>query len=106
MADELEGVIALSVAGPDGLKVIEHNPGGVDTDSFSARFAMVMNMVEKSITVFSCRGLKALPDKLIHHLVRAQVDLHNLRVPHVFFHGILFGIPVGAHHLHAVRCDL
>jgi predicted regulator of Ras-like GTPase activity (Roadblock/LC7/MglB family) len=49
MADHIEGLMALSVVGPDGLTVVEHNRAGVNTDAFSARFALVMNMVEKSI---------------------------------------------------------
>ena len=49
MADQIEGLIALSVVGMDGITVVEHNPAGVNTDAFSAMFAMVMNMVEKSI---------------------------------------------------------
>ena len=49
MADQMEGVITLSVVGPDGLTVAEHNQAGANTDAFSARFAMVMNMVGKSI---------------------------------------------------------
>ena len=49
MAGQIEGVIALSVVGLDGITVVEHNPAGVDTDAFSASFAVIMNMVEKSI---------------------------------------------------------
>ena len=49
MADQIEGLIALSVVGPDGLPVVAHNQAGVNTDAFAARFAMVMNMVGKSI---------------------------------------------------------
>jgi predicted regulator of Ras-like GTPase activity (Roadblock/LC7/MglB family) len=49
MADQIEGLITLSVVGLDGLTVVEHNQARVNTDALSARFAMVMNMVGKSI---------------------------------------------------------
>ena len=49
MADQIDGLIALSVVGRDGLTVAEHNNAGVNMDAFSARFAMVMNMVGESI---------------------------------------------------------
>lgn len=49
MADEMEDVIAVGVIGMDGITVATHNPSGADTESFSAKFAMVMKLAQKSV---------------------------------------------------------
>ncbi len=49
IADEMDGVIAVGVVGLDGMTIAAHNPTGVDMDVISAKFAMVMKLVEKSV---------------------------------------------------------
>ena len=49
IAVQIEGLIALSVVGPDGITVAEKNHAGFNTDAFSAKFGMVMNMVGESV---------------------------------------------------------
>jgi hypothetical protein len=50
--------------------------------------------------------LQTLRDELRQELVWPQEDLNNLSIPHVLFHGIFFGIPIGAHDLYALGGDL
>ncbi|MEN8141033.1 MAG: DUF4388 domain-containing protein [Thermodesulfobacteriota bacterium] len=49
ISDEMDGVIAVGVVGMDGITVAAHNPTGVDMDVISAKFAMVMKLVERSV---------------------------------------------------------
>lgn len=49
MADEIEGVRVCAVAGMDGIGLAEHNPRGVDTKAFGGKFAMVMQLMDKSV---------------------------------------------------------
>ena len=49
IADEMDGVIAVGVVGMDGITVAVHNPTGADMDVVSAKFAMVMKLVERSV---------------------------------------------------------
>lgn len=49
MAGEMDGVLAIQVTGMDGITIALHNPTGTDVEAFSAKFAMVMKLVEKSI---------------------------------------------------------
>ena len=66
MADEMDGVIALGVIGMDGITVAEHNPTGADMDALSAKFAMIMKLVEKS-----AKDLKGMGD-FEENLVQAK----------------------------------
>ncbi len=49
MADQIDGFIATGVVGMDGISIAQHNPAGADVDALSAKFAMVMKLVEKSV---------------------------------------------------------
>ena len=49
IADEMDGVIAVGVVGMDGITVAVHNPTGADMDVVSAKFAMVMKLIERSV---------------------------------------------------------
>jgi len=48
MADEMDGVIAVGIAGMDGITVAAHNPSGADMDSIAAKFAMLMKLGQRS----------------------------------------------------------
>ena len=48
MAGQVDGLIATAVVGMDGISIAQHNPAGADLDALSAKFAMVMKLVEKS----------------------------------------------------------
>jgi CheY-like chemotaxis protein/predicted regulator of Ras-like GTPase activity (Roadblock/LC7/MglB family) len=56
IADEMDGVIAIQVTGMDGIPLALHNPGGADVEAFSAKFAMVMKLVEKSVESLKSMG--------------------------------------------------
>ncbi|MEN8258657.1 MAG: DUF4388 domain-containing protein [Thermodesulfobacteriota bacterium] len=56
ISDEMDGVIAVGVVGMDGITVAAHNPTGVDMDIISAKFAMVMKLVERSVEDLSNLG--------------------------------------------------
>lgn len=49
MADEMDGVLSIQVTGMDGITIAVHNPTGTDVDAFSAKFAMVMKLIDKSV---------------------------------------------------------
>lgn len=49
IADEMDGSIAVAVVGMDGITVAVHNPTGEDMDALSAKFAMVMKLIERSV---------------------------------------------------------
>lgn len=49
MADEMDGVLAVQVTGMDGITIAVHNPTGADVDTMSAKFAMVMKLVDRSV---------------------------------------------------------
>lgn len=66
MADEMDGVLSIQVTGMDGITIAVHNPTGADVDAFSAKFAMVMKLIDKSI-----EGLNNLGD-FEENLVQAQ----------------------------------
>lgn len=63
MADEMDGVLAIQVTGMDGITLALHNPTGADVEAFSAKFAMVMKLVEKSVD--SLKGLGELEENLV-----------------------------------------
>lgn len=63
MAEEMDGVIAVQVSGLDGITLAMHNPTGADAEAFSAKFAMVMKLVEKSVS--SLKGLGAFEENLV-----------------------------------------
>lgn len=45
MAGVINGALALTIVSMDGFSVAEYNPKGVDTEAFSARFSVIMNLV-------------------------------------------------------------
>jgi CheY-like chemotaxis protein/predicted regulator of Ras-like GTPase activity (Roadblock/LC7/MglB family) len=63
MADEMDGVLAIQVTGMDGITIALHNPTGTDVEAFSAKFAMVMKLVEKSID--SLKGMGDFEENLV-----------------------------------------
>jgi CheY-like chemotaxis protein/predicted regulator of Ras-like GTPase activity (Roadblock/LC7/MglB family) len=63
MADELDGVLVIQVTGMDGITLALHNPSGTDVEAFSAKFAMVMKLAEKSVE--SLKGLGELEENLV-----------------------------------------
>ena len=66
MADEMDGVLAIQVTGMDGITLALHNPTGTDVEAFSAKFAMVMKLVEKSVESLEDLG------KFEENLVQSQ----------------------------------
>jgi CheY-like chemotaxis protein/predicted regulator of Ras-like GTPase activity (Roadblock/LC7/MglB family) len=63
IADELDGVLAIQVTGVDGITLALHNPTGTDVEAFSAKFAMIMKLVEKSVD--SLKGMGELEENLV-----------------------------------------
>ncbi len=63
MAEEMDGVLTIQVTGMDGITLALHNPTGADVEAFSAKFAMVMKLVEKSVD--SLKGLGELEENLV-----------------------------------------
>ncbi|MDU9049009.1 MAG: response regulator [Candidatus Electrothrix sp. Rat3] len=63
MAGEMDGVLAIQVTGMDGITIALHNPTGTDVEAFSAKFAMVMKLVEKSID--SLKGMGDFEENLV-----------------------------------------
>jgi CheY-like chemotaxis protein/predicted regulator of Ras-like GTPase activity (Roadblock/LC7/MglB family) len=63
MADEMDGVLAIQITGMDGITIALHNPTGADVDAFSAKFAMVMKLVEKSVD--SLQGMGDFEENLV-----------------------------------------
>ncbi|MCI5150091.1 MAG: response regulator [Candidatus Electrothrix sp. MAN1_4] len=63
MAGEMDGVLAIQVTGMDGITIALHNPTGTDVDAFSAKFAMVMKLVEKSVD--SLKGMGDFEENLV-----------------------------------------
>ena len=66
MADEMDGVLSIQITGMDGITIAVHNPTGADVDAFSAKFAMVMKLIDKSV-----EGLNGLGD-FEENLVQSQ----------------------------------
>jgi CheY-like chemotaxis protein/predicted regulator of Ras-like GTPase activity (Roadblock/LC7/MglB family) len=56
VADEIDGVLVIQVTGMDGIPLALHNPSGADVEAFSAKFAMVMKLVEKSVDSLKSMG--------------------------------------------------
>lgn len=46
---EIHGLLAASIFAKDGIPIIAENPGNLDIDAFSAKFALVSALVNKSI---------------------------------------------------------
>ena len=63
MAGEMDGVLAIQVTGMDGITIALHNPTGTDVEAFSAKFAMVMKLVEKSVD--SLKGMGDFEENLV-----------------------------------------
>lgn len=63
MAGEMDGVLAIQITGMDGITIALHNPTGTDVEAFSAKFAMVMKLVEKSVD--SLRGMGDFEENLV-----------------------------------------
>ncbi len=63
MADEMDGVLAIQITGMDGITIAMHNPTGTDVEAFSAKFAMVMKLVEKAVG--SLQGMGDFEENLV-----------------------------------------
>ena len=63
MADEMDGVLAIQITGMDGITIAMHNPTGADVEAFSAKFAMVMKLVEKAVD--SLQGMGDFEENLV-----------------------------------------
>jgi len=63
MTDEMDGVIAVGVAGMDGITVAEHNPGGADMDAIAAKFAMLMKLGQRATA--DIKGMGEFEENLI-----------------------------------------
>ncbi|MCI5131912.1 MAG: response regulator [Candidatus Electrothrix sp. EH2] len=63
MAGEMDGVLAIQVTGMDVVTIALHNPTGTDVEAFSAKFAMVMKLVEKSVD--SLKGMGDFEENLV-----------------------------------------
>lgn len=50
MANEMDGVLAIVITGMDGITIAVHNPTGYDVDAFSAKFAMIMKLSDRSVS--------------------------------------------------------
>jgi predicted regulator of Ras-like GTPase activity (Roadblock/LC7/MglB family)/response regulator of citrate/malate metabolism len=50
---DIEGLLAASIFGRDGIPILIENPGKLDVDGFSAKFAMVSALANKSIKELS-----------------------------------------------------
>jgi predicted regulator of Ras-like GTPase activity (Roadblock/LC7/MglB family)/CheY-like chemotaxis protein len=50
---DIEGLLAASIFGRDGIPILVENPGKLDVDGFSAKFAMVSALVNKNIKELS-----------------------------------------------------
>ncbi len=48
MSDEMDGVLAVGIAGMDGITIAAHNPSGADMDAIAAKFAMLMKLGQRS----------------------------------------------------------
>lgn len=46
---DVEGLQVASIFGSDGLPLVVNNPGRLDIDAFSAKFAMVTKLVSKTV---------------------------------------------------------
>lgn len=63
MADEMDGVLAIQVTGMDGITIATHNPTGADVDAFSAKFAMIMKLLDRSVE--SINGMGDFDENLV-----------------------------------------
>ncbi|MDM8542094.1 response regulator [Desulfococcaceae bacterium HSG9] len=63
MTDEMDGVIAVGVAGMDGITVAENNPGGADMDAIAAKFAMLMKLGQRATS--DIKGMGEFEENLI-----------------------------------------
>lgn len=50
---DIEGLLAATIFGRDGIPILVENPGELDVDGFSAKFAMVSALVNKTIKELS-----------------------------------------------------
>ena len=65
MADEMDGVIAVSIAGMDGITVAAHNPSGADMDAIAAKFAMLMKLGQRASA--DIKGMGDFEENLIQN---------------------------------------
>ncbi|MDO9110627.1 MAG: response regulator [Desulfatirhabdiaceae bacterium] len=56
MATEMHGVMMISLMDLDGMVIAEHNPAQIASDVFAAKFAMVIGIIEKTLTEFEGVG--------------------------------------------------
>jgi predicted regulator of Ras-like GTPase activity (Roadblock/LC7/MglB family) len=50
MATEMDGIIAMGIAGMDGIGIAHHNPSGAPVEALDAKFAMIMKLIERTIS--------------------------------------------------------
>ncbi len=65
MADEMDGVIAVGIAGMDGITVAAHNPSGADMDAIAAKFAMLMKLGQRASA--DIKGMGDFEENLIQN---------------------------------------
>jgi len=63
MADEMDGVLAVGIAGMDGITVAVHNPSGTDMDAIAAKFAMLMKLGQRATA--DIKGMGEFEENLI-----------------------------------------
>lgn len=63
MADEMDGVLAVGIAGMDGITVASHNPSGADMDAIAAKFAMLMKLGQRA--TMDIKGMGEFEENLI-----------------------------------------
>jgi CheY-like chemotaxis protein len=56
MAAELHGAMMISLMDLDGMMIAEHNPAQIPSDVFAAKFAMVIGIIERTLTEFEGVG--------------------------------------------------
>jgi predicted regulator of Ras-like GTPase activity (Roadblock/LC7/MglB family) len=63
-ASEINGLIFCQLVGTDGIAVAEINPKGAPTEAYSAKFALVMTLVAKTLKDV---GSGTLEENLVEH---------------------------------------
>ncbi len=65
MANEMDGVLAIGIAGMDGITVAAHNPSGADMDAIAAKFAMLVKLATRS--TMDLKGVGDFEENLIQN---------------------------------------
>jgi len=63
-ASELDGLVSVQLVGMDGIAVAEVNPSGAPADVYSAKFALVMTLINKTLKDVGAGGVD---ENLIEH---------------------------------------